>query len=145
MPQPKSGVEWSYLLHANINPVCFKFITKYVYVCNRSQMKDLNIFKLGWGALVNFTHLFTPLVSAQQRTLSRIAMLLVQTYLEQSTPLLTPRFRIDGLPCIMTSWVLPGLIYHVSCKQYTKGYSNVVKMFWYAHIIIKQLLGFATR
>jgi len=41
--------------------------------------------------------------NSMQRTLSRIAMLLVQTYLEQSTPLLTPRFRIDGLPCIMTS------------------------------------------
>ena len=67
------------------------------------KWSTLTYLKLGSGVLVNFTHLFTPLVSAQQRTLSRIAMLLVQTYLEQSTPLLTPRFHIDGLPCIMSS------------------------------------------
>lgn len=49
------------------------------------KMKDLSIFKLGPGALVNFTHLFTPLISAQQGTLCRIAMLLFK----HSTPLLT--------------------------------------------------------
>jgi hypothetical protein len=39
------------------------------------KIMDLSIFKLGSGALVNFTHIFTHSILAQQETLCRIAML----------------------------------------------------------------------